>query len=690
MDPPPPPPPTVASATQLGYPDSVESSPRSRNADSWDEPLPPIPGAKLRLMCSYGGHIVPRPHDKFLCYVGGETRMVVVDRHSSLADLSARLSRSLLRGRSFTLKYQLPNEDLDSLISVTTDEDLENMIEEYDRNTTSSLKPSRLRLFLFPIKPETSSSIGSLLDDSKSENWFLDALNGAGILPRGASSDAASVNCLLGLDDVIHADPSADVEAQPESLGSQNKQVNNKHGQDVQSVPDSPMMETTSSFGSTSSSPSQSNLPPIRVRVEDGGVRLHDQMVGLEEHFSQMNVAAAAAAAATQKQEEGFVTMYSPPPVPTTVAAAAMASSAATGNIPTVASENPGRVLSDDERSDRSDHGVSVGYRKPPQPQLQQRTSGGADLQSPDAAARDANSSPKPVFYQDSVAAATARDNRVPAIPIDRKSNISDPSYRFQMQQQQQLQDAGYVFTPQLDQHQLQQQQQQFIPAGSHYIHHHPTGPVPISSYYPLYHSAQQQQQQHPHQQLDQQYPMYYMPVRQTQAYNLPVQSNLGDASTVPSSRPPAPPVPAMIPPSAAAYKEPAAPVYPPRSAALSKPELATNVYRTAAAAAAAAAGPQFIHMSPDQHQQQILGYHQMHHPSQSIAVAAAGAGNYAYEFPDPTHAQIYYPQPSAATLPPQYQTMTSAGAVVMSEASTQLPIDISKHQLQNRTSQPL
>ena len=147
MDPPPLPPlPTSAATTtptaitsgsgggapnQFSYPDSVESSPRSRNVDSYfDEPLPPVPGAKLRLMCSYGGHIIPRPHDKSLCYVGGETRIVVVDRHSSLSDLCSRLSKTLLNGRAFTLRYQLPSKDLDSIISMTSNEDLENMIEE--------------------------------------------------------------------------------------------------------------------------------------------------------------------------------------------------------------------------------------------------------------------------------------------------------------------------------------------------------------------------------------------------------------------------------------------------------------------------------------------------------------------------------------------------------------------------------
>ncbi|XWS50773.1 hypothetical protein CRYUN_Cryun12cG0116700 [Craigia yunnanensis] len=133
MDPPPlPTAPTTVAATSvhLNYPDSVESSPRSRTENTYDNHHPVVPGARLRLMCSFGGHIMPRPHDKSLCYVGGETRLIAVDRHCSLSAFCARLSRALLNGRPFTLKFQLPNEDLDSLVSVNTDEDLENMIEE--------------------------------------------------------------------------------------------------------------------------------------------------------------------------------------------------------------------------------------------------------------------------------------------------------------------------------------------------------------------------------------------------------------------------------------------------------------------------------------------------------------------------------------------------------------------------------
>lgn len=161
-------------------------------------------------MCSYGGHIISRPTNRSLCYLGGETRIVVIEHHPSLANLSTKLSRSLLDDRSFSLKYQLSNEDLASLISITTDEDLDNMIEEYDcilqssstgaaapgggEGNTGSSHSSCLHLFLFPSNPDSaSSSIGSFLDDSKSKTWFIDALNSAmGIGINGLSADSAS------------------------------------------------------------------------------------------------------------------------------------------------------------------------------------------------------------------------------------------------------------------------------------------------------------------------------------------------------------------------------------------------------------------------------------------------------------------------------------------------------------------
>lgn len=138
------------------------------------------------------------------------------------------------------------------------------MIEEYDRlNNNSTGKLSRLRLFLFPVKPESSSSMGSLLENS--EDWFLSALNGTN---SGKLSNSNSVNCLLGLNDDI--------------LTGNNRRSNKN--QDVHSVPDSPMLDTTSSFGSASSTPK--TLPPIKVKVADD----QQQKVGIEVQFARIGV----------------------------------------------------------------------------------------------------------------------------------------------------------------------------------------------------------------------------------------------------------------------------------------------------------------------------------------------------------------------------------------------------------------
>ncbi|KAK6927915.1 PB1 domain [Dillenia turbinata] len=191
----------------------------------------PPPPPKLRLMCSYGGRIIPRPHDKTLRYIGGDTKLISLDRRTtSLSSLFSHLSSTFFPNSStaslslFSLKYQLPHEDLDSLISITTDEDLRIMLEEYDQIKSSS--SSRIRLFLFPTSTSPSSCMG--LGVEKCENWFL---------------------------------------------GVENQRSG---GGDLCSLAESQVLETTSSFGSTSSSLSVSNLPPI---VEDSFVKLQDKRV---------------------------------------------------------------------------------------------------------------------------------------------------------------------------------------------------------------------------------------------------------------------------------------------------------------------------------------------------------------------------------------------------------------------------
>lgn len=143
-------------------------------------------------MCSYGGKIHPRPQDNQLAYVGGETKILSVDRNIKFSAFMSKIS-SICEGE-VCLKYQLPGEDLDALISVTNDEDLEHMMLEYDRLCRPSTnKQARLRLFLFPLNPPASTSFAS--NETKSERqWFVDALNSVQIQPLEGSSPQAAAS----------------------------------------------------------------------------------------------------------------------------------------------------------------------------------------------------------------------------------------------------------------------------------------------------------------------------------------------------------------------------------------------------------------------------------------------------------------------------------------------------------------
>ncbi|KAL9666012.1 hypothetical protein QQ045_000334 [Rhodiola kirilowii] len=685
MDPPPPPAtnPIPAAVLHASYTESIESSPRSRTTEDDRESLTAAPGGgggKLRLMCSYGGHIIPRPHDKSLCYVGGDTRMVVVDRNSSLGELKARLSKTLLNNRAFTLKYQLPNEDLDSLISVTTDEDLENMIDEFDRicKSSSGAKSSRLRVFLFVNKHESGSSIESILDSSvKSEDWFYNALNGSGASARGFT-DVNSVNSLLGLenDSVVinnggnlRSGNSRELEALQADMSKKNQKSSN---QDAQLNPDSLMIETSSSFGSTSSSPSLANLRPIRVRVEGGGVnKIQDQRGAVEGQFAQMNVSAGG------KQEEGFAAMASPPQILNTFVPATVVPGVPV--IPDISrGELPERIVSDDERSDQ---GAPVGFvRSQTQPQAQsqqqQKPSGIFGIASPDSASSEGS-----ILYQDPFAQIPPGAARVTSNPMD-SNNPRIPL-------QQKVPESGYILNSQIEHHQLQQQlqqqqqlqPQQFVHPGTHYIQH-PQNAVPISQYYHLYPPPTQ----HRHPQHDQQqYPLYFIPptaIQSQQTYSMPMQqASYSDPSiAVPSSHPQNPHMATMLTNPSVYNSQPGnvSPV---------SPEMASNGYRNVIPNA-----QPMVQVAPGQHQQQYMGYSQVQHSPQSMAQpqipASATNANFTYEYSDPAHTQIYYTQPLAPTHPAQYQTTVSSSPMVMlpDAASAQNLNDTMKQQI--RTSQ--
>ncbi|KAE8660993.1 Octicosapeptide/Phox/Bem1p family protein, putative isoform 2 [Hibiscus syriacus] len=150
------------------YPDSGDSSPRSReiefeNPPPWEDQSQQQ--YKAKFMCSYGGKII--------------------------------LGLMIISDVSF--KYQLPGEDLDSLISVSNDDDLEHMMHEYDRLFRALAKPARMRLFVFPVTGSVNfGSEGSKLDCER----FVEAFNSGPT--SGGEKNAAipqnKVDFLFGLE----------------------------------------------------------------------------------------------------------------------------------------------------------------------------------------------------------------------------------------------------------------------------------------------------------------------------------------------------------------------------------------------------------------------------------------------------------------------------------------------------------
>ncbi|GAV64610.1 PB1 domain-containing protein [Cephalotus follicularis] len=139
----------------------------------------------LKLLCSYGGKILLRFTDGKLRYVGGHNRVLSVDRSISFTELMVKLGEFC--GYSVTLRCQLPNGDLETLISIKSDEELANLIELYDDVSPGSqiravLSPPTLLKQISP-PPSTNQS----LNFSPTKHSFTDYPTAYRFLYRSSS-----------------------------------------------------------------------------------------------------------------------------------------------------------------------------------------------------------------------------------------------------------------------------------------------------------------------------------------------------------------------------------------------------------------------------------------------------------------------------------------------------------------------
>ncbi|XP_076921782.1 RAF-like serine/threonine-protein kinase PRAF [Bidens hawaiensis] len=106
----------------------------------------------IKFLYSYNGKILPRHTDATLRYIGGHTRVLSVNRSISYSELIIKFYEAC--GFSVTVKCKLPSEDLDVLVSVSSDEELADVIEEYERVSPDA----KIRVVLCPVSSVKSVS----------------------------------------------------------------------------------------------------------------------------------------------------------------------------------------------------------------------------------------------------------------------------------------------------------------------------------------------------------------------------------------------------------------------------------------------------------------------------------------------------------------------------------------------------
>ncbi|KAL1563034.1 hypothetical protein AAHA92_05543 [Salvia divinorum] len=139
---------------------------------------------KLKVLCSFGGSILPRPSDGKLRYVGGETRIIRINKDITWKELWQKATA--IYDETWAVKYQLPGEDLDALISVSSDEDLLNMMEECNVLEDGECS-EKLRMFLFSLVDLDDAHFSLVNSECDSEMKFMVAVNGMNIGCRKGS-----------------------------------------------------------------------------------------------------------------------------------------------------------------------------------------------------------------------------------------------------------------------------------------------------------------------------------------------------------------------------------------------------------------------------------------------------------------------------------------------------------------------
>uniref|UniRef100_A0A7N0TT83 Protein kinase domain-containing protein n=1 Tax=Kalanchoe fedtschenkoi TaxID=63787 RepID=A0A7N0TT83_KALFE len=157
---------------------------------------PSTSGKRPKFLCSFGGKILPRPGSGVLRYVGGHTRLIGFKGDINFDSLAVKMVETC--GQPVAIKYQLPGEDLDALVSIASHEDFDIMMEEYDKIISNLPDGSaKLRLYLFSTSDAYSSGLSILNGLSDTGQKYFEAINGildeaGGVVTRKESLDTAA------------------------------------------------------------------------------------------------------------------------------------------------------------------------------------------------------------------------------------------------------------------------------------------------------------------------------------------------------------------------------------------------------------------------------------------------------------------------------------------------------------------
>ncbi|XP_039024140.1 uncharacterized protein LOC120156940 [Hibiscus syriacus] len=169
-----------------------------------------VSGKKVKILFSFGGKILPRPSDGVLRYVGGQTRIIRLRRDVSFNEFVQKMVDAY--GQPVVIKCQLPDEDLDSLVSISSLDDLDNMMDEYDKVVERSSDGSaKLRVFLFSASefdPSGMVQFGDLIDNGQkyveAVNRIVEGSAGSIIQKESLASLASTRNSNFSGSEVVH------------------------------------------------------------------------------------------------------------------------------------------------------------------------------------------------------------------------------------------------------------------------------------------------------------------------------------------------------------------------------------------------------------------------------------------------------------------------------------------------------